>query len=281
MKEIDTDDYSRVQRAIAFIEQYCENQPSLEDVAAQVELSPHYFQKVFSEWVGVSPKKFLQCLTLNHAKWLLREGERNLFNTAVDLGLSGTGRLHDLFVKFEAMSPGEYKNGGQNLVIKYKTYSTIFGEVLIASTSKGVCLLHFTERDSRELDIIKAEFPKAEIVNEGAELHQSALRVLDVRTEDIPMVKLHIRGTSFQIKVWEGLLQIPSGKLKSYGDLAEGIGKNSASRAVGTAVGQNPVAFIIPCHRVVRATGAISGYRWGERRKKILLTYEAARYSIK
>lgn len=269
--------YARIAEAITYIERNFRQQPDLEEIAAQVHMSPFHFQRMFSEWAGVSPKKFLQYVSLQYAKRMLTEKDISLFETAVDTGLSGTGRLHDLFVRIEAMTPGEYKNGGKDLFIHYSFAITPFGQVLIASTAKGICWLTFTEDQNAELHCLMARFPEAKF-SPGQDQHQrDALGIFSHSTKPPAPVHLHLKGSPFQLKVWESLLKIPMGRLSTYGHVAELVGAPNASRAVGTAIGKNPVAYLIPCHRIIRSTGALGGYMWGETRKRAITGWEAAR----
>ena len=274
--------YERVAKALDFISNNLKSQPSLEQIAEKVNLSPFHFQKLFTEWAGVSPKKFLQYLTLEYAKKLLiAENDITIANTIDELGLSSCSRLHDLFVKVEGMTPGEYKNGGENLVINYSLQKCLFGRYLLASTNKGVCNLYFYDKDEK---IVIEEFKKIwskAILNEGKDLFQEeVIKFLKNDLEDIPQIKLHLKGTEFQLKVWDALLKIPEGKLTSYSSIARKINLPSASRAVGTAIGCNNVAFIIPCHRVIKSLGEIGEFRWGSIRKKAIIGWEASKVNI-
>jgi len=269
-------DYDRVAKAIAFIAEHQQEQPTLEQVAEVVHLSPAHFQRLFTDWAGVSPKKFLQYLTVEHAKRTLAQGSGSLFDVAHDVGLSGPGRLHDLFVSIESMTPGEYKNGGAALVIDHNFAESRFGKLLVASTPKGICHLAFAENEEEAIQELKSRFPYAIYRQLESFAQQDALRIFNMDWDALDQVKLHLRGTPFQLKVWETLLRIPFGRLTTYGDIAISVGDRGASRAVGTAIGENPVAFLIPCHRVVRSTGGISGYRWGTVRKQALIGWECA-----
>jgi len=270
--------YHIVAKAIGYLVDNFKQQPSLEQIATHVNLSPFHFQKIFTDWAGVSPKKFAQYLNVNYAKQLLHKNEAaNLFNTALKTGLSGTGRLHDLFVKIEGMTPGEFKNGGQELHINYSFASCYFGEVLIASTTKGICYLAFFDDENLALELLKNNFPKANFKEGLDDLQQSVIQVLQNDFTAPQSVKLHLKGTDFQLKVWEALLNIPFGDLSTYGTIAQKISSPNASRAVGTAIGSNPVALIIPCHRVIQNSGKLGGYMWGLSRKKAILGWEAAK----
>ena len=268
--------YNRIATAIDFIKDNFKAQPGLEEIAAAVHLSPFHFQRLFAEWAGTTPKKFLQYISLEHAKLLLKEAGSTLFNTALETGFSSTSRLHDLFVNIEGMSPAEYKNGGQNLSINYQFGESPFGNIIVASTPKGICYLAFTEEESAALNGLKAAFSNAGIQEKKDALQAEALIFFQHKGRDLPQLKLHLKGTLFQLKVWQALLQIPAGRLSSYGVVATQIGQPTASRAVGTAIGSNPVAFLIPCHRVIQSAGGLGGYRWGTTRKTALIGWESA-----
>ncbi len=268
--------YERIAKAIEYIQANFKTQPSLEQIAESVHLSPFHFQRLFTQWAGVSPKKFIQYLSLNYAKQLLQEPEINLFTAAQESGLSGTGRLHDLFVNIERMTPGDYKNGGENLHINYSFNESLFGKILIASTPKGICSITFSETENT--DILKSTYPNAHLIENQDHLHLEALTLFKNSTDQLPEIKLHLKGSPFQLKVWEALLKIPQGKVSTYGAIAKEIENPQASRAVGTAIGQNPIAFLIPCHRVIQASGKIGGYMWGSTRKSAILGWEAAQH---
>jgi AraC family transcriptional regulator of adaptative response/methylated-DNA-[protein]-cysteine methyltransferase len=268
--------YSRIARAIEYIQQHFREQPSLDTVAAHVHLSPFHFQKLFSEWAGVSPKKFIQYLSIGHAKNMLKEKQVTLFDAALESGLSGTGRLHDLFVSIEGMTPGEFKNRGENLSINYSYEDTPFGPVLIASTSKGICYMAFSEDEPDTLLHLKNIFPNAGYINISDAHQQMALSIFTKNNGPAKAIKLHLKGTPFQIKVWEALLKIAPAQLSSYSSIADSLMNPKASRAVGSAVGGNPVAYIIPCHRVIRSTGEFGEYHWGITRKCAMIGWEAA-----
>ena len=270
-------DFSRISKAIAYLREHYREQPGLDAVAAHVHMSPYHFQRMFTEWAGVSPKKFLQYLSAEHAKRLLKSDGLNLEQTADALGLSGSSRLHDLFVKIEGMTPAEYRDGGRNLEIRYDFRDTPFGEVLIASTLKGICHMGFSQDREGALEALRQQFPAAVLLRELDPLQEQALVIFSDDWRRLETVKLHLKGTDFQLKVWESLLKIPAGGLASYGQLAGHMGSPGASRAVGSAVGDNPVAYLIPCHRVIRAGGALGGYRWGTDRKAAILGWEAGR----
>ena len=270
-------DYDRIEKAIDYIRENYTTQPSLAEIASQVYLSPFHFQRLFQNWAGVSPKTFLQYISLQHAKELLRQ-ERSLADVTMQLGFTGTGRLHDLFVSIEGMTPGEYKNGGQSLSINYSYAQTAFGSILMASTSIGLCYLFFYKEENAALSELRNTFPNAHFINERDRIQDNALLFFENKVSETKKLKLHLRGTPFQLKVWNALLQIPSGCARTYGSVAGNIDHAGASRAVGSAIGRNLVAFIIPCHRVIKSSGIIGDYRWGSSRKVAMLGWEAATY---
>jgi AraC family transcriptional regulator of adaptative response/methylated-DNA-[protein]-cysteine methyltransferase len=268
--------YEQVAKAIEFITENYQQQPKLEEIASAAGLSAFHFQKLFTEWAGVSPKKFIQYLSVEHAKTLLSESGSNLMDTALDVGLSGSSRLHDLFVNIEGMTPGEFKNGGQNLTINYCFAESLFGKIIVASTQKGICHLQFEEDETLGFENLKTQFPNATYHALVDHYQQQALAIFQRDWSELKNIKLHLAGTDFQLKVWQNLLRIPIRGLSTYGRLAESINNPNAARAVGTAIGRNPVAFIIPCHRVIQSTGALGGYRWGTERKSAMLGWESA-----
>ncbi len=276
MKAQEETNFSRIAEAISYINGNFKTQPSLEQVAEKINLSPFHFQRLFTEWAGVSPKKFLQYLTVEYAKKMLKENQATLFETAFETGLSGTSRLHDLFVNIEGMTPGEYKNGGENLTINYSFAETPFGNILVASTVKGICHIAFADDAEYELGNLRAKFPNAVYRQIADTIQQNALYIFTHDWHKISEIKLHLKGTDFQLKVWETLLKIPAGQLTTYGTVAKGIGRPTASRAVGTAIGANPVAFLIPCHRIIQSTGGFGQYHWGSARKTAIIGWEAA-----
>lgn len=266
-------DYTRVANAISYIRDHSTEQPSLEEIASQVHLSPFHFQRLFKEWAGVSPKKFLQYISVDHARKLLQQ-KFSLADTSFETGLSGTGRLHDLFVSIEAMTPGEFKNGGADLVIDYDIAETPFGKVLIAATAKGICKIDFIEDEMTGPSQLSELWPNARVARRKNIHHKSVIDFFHQDWKNIQAIKLHLQGSAFQLKVWEALLRIPSGSLSTYSSIAESIKSPGASRAVGSAIGQNPVAYLIPCHRVIRATGIIGDYHWGTVRKTSMIGWE-------
>ncbi|WP_278493850.1 methylated-DNA--[protein]-cysteine S-methyltransferase [Acinetobacter gyllenbergii] len=268
--------YERIAQAIQYIQQNFQQQPQLDEVAAHIHLSPAHFQRLFTEWVGTSPKKFLQYISVEHAKKILKQEQGSIFDATFATGLSSTSRLHDLFIQIEGMTPAEYKHGGQSLTIHYQFAETLFGEVLIASTHKGICALSFVENRADALQQLTAQFPQAVIIEQIDAFQHSALALFQKEQPQLAEIKLHLKGTEFQLKVWQSLLKIPMGQLSTYGELAKAIEHPKAARAVGTAIGNNPVAFLIPCHRVIQSTGAFGGYEWGTLRKTALIGWEGA-----
>ncbi len=272
--------YERIAKAIAFIQENFKNNLSLDVIAAHVHMSPFHFQRLFTEWAGVSPKKFRQYLQTDFAKRLLREEKPSLFDAHLQTGLSSTSRLHDLFVQIEGMTPAQFKNQGQGLEISYQLYDTLFGPCFMASTHKGICSMSFTADLESSLSLLKKEFPLAHFIQQDHPMQQEALAIFDPTIENLAHIKLHMKGTAFQLKVWQALLAIPAGSCNTYKQLAETIGHPKAYRAVGTAIGQNPIAYLIPCHRVIQASGHMGGYRWEPLRKKAILGWEFAHYTI-
>lgn len=278
MTEQEPLNYYRIARAIDYITQNFKGQPNLDEVAETVSLSPYHFQRLFSEWAGTSPKKFLQYISVEYAKKLLKENKATLFETAYETGLSGTSRLHDLFINIEGMTPAEYKNGGEHLSINYSFAESPFGSIIVASTAKGVCYMAFGNSDEdNALEGIAIKFPNATLHRRFDQLQQNALLIFQSDWSKLNQIKLHLKGTDFQLKVWETLLKIPMGQISTYGAVAKQIKKPNASRAVGTAIGCNPVAFLIPCHRVIQSSGVFGGYMWGNTRKTAIIGWESAK----
>lgn len=270
-------DYERIANAIRFLDAERDKQPDLASVAAAVGLSPSHFHRTFVSWVGATPKDFLQCLTLSHAKELLKRGE-SVLDASLDAGLSGPGRLHDLCVTLEAATPGEIKSRGAGLIISAGVADTPFGNCLLAETQRGICHLSFFDEAQLDTAIseLRAEWPAARLEWDETSARSLANRIF--RDPPKPAAwKLHVRGTPFQLRVWRALLEIPTGSLASYGKIAAMSGHTNASRATGTAVGRNPISFLIPCHRVIRETGICGNYRWGAIRKRAILAWESGR----
>lgn len=284
MSELETEtgrDYRRMARAISYLAEHYVEQPRLEDAASVAGLSPFHFQRLFTRYVGVSPKNFVGHLTLEHAKSELASGA-SVLDAALDAGLSGPSRLHDLSLKIEAMTPGDYAKAGEGLVIEYGFHPSPFGMALVMLTGKGVCGLAFGDEGEEEKMFadMRARWPKADYREASARTAQIARRIFAPRASDKPLA-LHLLGTQWQIKVWQALLSIPSGKVSTYRDIAAKVSNDNASRAVGTAVGRNPISWIIPCHRVLGSDGALTGYHWGIPRKRAMLAVEASRQSPK
>jgi AraC family transcriptional regulator of adaptative response/methylated-DNA-[protein]-cysteine methyltransferase len=277
MNTQETINYNRIADAIDYIKVNFKEQPNLDEVAEKVHLSPFHFQRLFTEWAGTSPKKFLQYISVEHAKKILKENNHTtLFDAAYDTGLSGTSRLHDLFVNIEGMTPAEYKNGGKNLEINFSFAESPFGNIIVASTNKGVCFMAFAENEETGFQDLKNKFPNAGFSRKLDLAQQNALFIFQNDWSKLSEIKLHLKGTDFQLKVWETLLKIPMGQLSTYGSIAQQIEKPNASRAVGTAIGSNPVAFLIPCHRVIQSSGTFGGYMWGNTRKTAIIGWEGA-----
>ncbi len=273
----DTINYERIEEAIDYIKQHFKSQPDLAEVAGKIHLSPFHFQKLFTDWAGVSPKKFLQYISIEHAKNILKEKQATLFDAAFETGLSGTGRLHDLFIKIEGMTPGEFKNGGESLYINYSFAESPFGNLLIASTTKGICYMAFADEEKSALQELQVYFPNAQYKQVVDMMQQNALYIFTQDWKKLNEIKLHLKGTDFQIKVWETLLKIPMGQLSTYSNVASSINNPKAARAVGSAIGDNPVAFIIPCHRVIQSSGNFGQYHWGSTRKTAIIGWEASK----
>lgn len=273
-----TEDYSRVERAIVFLEKNFREQPELWQVARKVGLSPFHFQRLFKRWAGISPKRFLQFLTLGYAKKLLKESG-NLLDASYELGLSGPSRLHDLFVNVEAVTPGEFKRDGEGTKIRYGFHPSPFGECLLSVTDRGICGLVFVPSGDRRaaLQDLKRRWKQAELTESPEATGPYIQRIFGPATRKAAApLSLCLRGTNFQVKVWNALLETAMGSMVSYEGLARRIGRPRATRAVAQAVGQNPIAYLIPCHRVIRKIGAVGGYRWGPTRKKAMLGWESA-----
>ncbi len=267
-------DYERIERAILYIEKNFLKQPELREIAHAAGLSEHHFQRLFRRWAGISPKRFLQFMTAVHAKNLLRSTQ-NLMDVAYASGLSGPSRLHDLIVNVYAVTPGELRKHGDSLTIRYGFHASPFGECLIAVTNKGICSLEFIDSGDKDRTLagLRKKWNNAEIIQDQRATETYIRKIFArLRNAQIP---LHVKGTNFQIKVWEALLKVPQGSVVSYEELAVSIGRPSAVRAVANAVANNPIAFLIPCHRVIRKTGALGGYHWGSLKKSAILLWES------
>ena len=272
--------YTQIARAIEHLIANFREQPSLRELAEKASLSEFHFQRLFTEWAGVSPKKFGQYLTLEHAKTQLREG-MPLADTAYESGLSGTGRLHDLFVSIEGVTPGQFRQAGSGITLLYGVFDSPFGHYVLGTINGKIALLHFLNEGDIPESILAAAWPEAALQHEPTRLQPLASQIfLPADTngaEKKDRLPVLLRGSAFQLKVWEALLKIPEGQLTSYDQIAAAIGQPTASRAVGTAIGSNPVGYLIPCHRVIKKTGLFGGYRWGAERKQAMLGWEAAR----
>lgn len=271
-------DYQRIAEAISFLEKHATEQPTLDQVSEHIGLSAFHFQRLFKRWAGVSPKRFLQYLTVENAKQLLRNSA-SVLETSYEVGLSGPGRLHDLFVNVDAVTPGEFKLEGRSLELRYSFQESPFGDCLVAETPRGICYLGFVDGDNRDsaLKDLRDNWREATLVEDSLAGREAIRQICTAeKSREQKSIKVFLKGTNFQLKVWEALLKIPQGAVVSYGNIANAVGCPKAHRAVGTAVGQNPVAYLIPCHRVLRASGEIGGYRWGTVRKRVLLATEGA-----
>ncbi len=274
-EDMQDQDYQRITKAIEFLKNSALDQPTLDAAARQVGLSPYHFQRLFKRFAGVSPKRFLQHLTSEHAKQLLRQST-SVLETSFAVGLSSPSRLHDLLINVEAVTPGEVKSGGEGLLIDYGIHPTPFGDCLLAQTDRGICRLDFIDTDHQQqiLQKLQADWPHAQLQKNAQSTAATVAQIFNSpQTGQTPLTLL-LRGTNFQLKVWQALLNIPPGTITSYGHLAKQLGQPTASRAIGTAVGHNPIGYLIPCHRVLRADGNIGGYRWGIERKQAILGCE-------
>ena len=274
-----SEDYHRIARAIAFMRQHHLNQPNLATVAQHIGLSEYHFQRLFTQWAGISPKRFLQYLTVEYAKSKITE-TKSLLDLTLDVRLSSPGRLHDLFVTLEAMSPGEFKAGGAGLQIRYGIHDTPFGTSLIATTARGICNLYFLETTDEQTAAqrLRLAWKNAEIIRD--EQATQSLRDLIFNSETLREQKpltLLVKGTNFQIQVWRALLKLPFGAIATYQTIAQLVARPTAARAVGNAIGNNPIGYLIPCHRVIRESGELGGYGWGVERKTAMLGWEASR----
>ncbi len=274
-------DYERIAKAICFLNENALSQPSLNDVALAVGLSPYHFQRLFRRWAGITPKRFLQYLTVDHAKQLLVNS--NVLETSLEVGLSSQSRLYDHFVTLEAMTPGDYKRAGQGIDIHFGMTPSPFGNAFIAATERGICQLSFIDESNPEESIerLKKKWSNANLIENSERIETLGAAIFNSLSDANNDLVLMVQGSNFQIKVWEFLLHIAPGRLCSYGQVAEAIGYPLASRAVANAIGANPVAYLIPCHRVIRATGLLGGYHWGHERKQAMLAWEFAEYDRK
>ncbi|MBW4655497.1 MAG: methylated-DNA--[protein]-cysteine S-methyltransferase [Kaiparowitsia implicata GSE-PSE-MK54-09C] len=276
------EDYHRIARAIAFMQQHHLSQPDLSTIAHHIGLSESHFQRLFTQWAGISPKRFLQYLTVEYAKSKINQ-TKNLLDLTLDVGLSSPGRLHDLFVNLEAVSPGEFKLGGAGLQIAYGIHATPFGDALIATTIRGICTLHFlddaplTIAKHTAVDILRQSWARAELMYDPTTTQPLCDAIFTNKPfRDKKPLTLLVKGTNFQIQVWRALLQIPFGGITTYQTMANLAGRPTAARAVGNAIGDNPISYLIPCHRVIRESGELGGYRWGLERKTAMLGWEAS-----
>ncbi|HSR63779.1 MAG TPA: methylated-DNA--[protein]-cysteine S-methyltransferase [Gammaproteobacteria bacterium] len=271
-------DYDRIARIINFLDEHHTRRPDLTELAELSGLSPYHFHRLFTRWAGITPHQFLNCLSHSHARQLLRKGE-SVLDAALESGLSGPGRLHDLCVKLEAASPGEIKSGGNSWVIRSGFANSHFGTCLVGENPRGICHLSFAGSKDQPTaeNLIHENWPDAEITWDNTVAKKIVNQIFSPgRANKHPPLRAVVNGTRFQVRVWQALLKVPSGSLVSYGQLARAIGQPDAARAVGSAVASNPVAYLIPCHRVIRETGVIGNYRWGQTRKKALLAWETA-----
>ena len=271
-------DYARIEAAILYLEEHFRDQPRLDEVSRQAGLDPHHFQRLFRRWAGISPKRFGQFLTLDYARAQL-DASASILDAAYDAGLSGPSRLHDLFVTYEAMSPGAFKRGGDGVDIAWGVHPSPFGPCFVGRTERGICALGFADGDGRA---VRAEFerrwPAARFHEDAHATAPVAARIFQARAAGGDTVRLALCGTNFQLKVWEALLRIPPGRITSYQALARALGLPRSARAVGGAVAANPISWLIPCHRVIRRTGRLSHYEWGPARKRAMLGWEAAHF---
>jgi AraC family transcriptional regulator of adaptative response/methylated-DNA-[protein]-cysteine methyltransferase len=270
-------DYERVRQALDYLSQNWREQPSLDMIAAEMKLSGPHFQKLFTRWAGISPKEFLQALTLDHAKAMLANAA-NVLDATYDSGLSSPGRLHDLFVTYEALSPGEFKARGEGLNIKYGWCPSPFGQALVMATERGMTGLAFADvgDENKVFEDMVSRLPRAHYTEDSQHAARLARGIFQVPQGEQPL-RLHVIGSNFEIKVWETLLKIPVGVATTYSDIARAIENPKAVRAVGSAVGRNPISFVVPCHRVLGKTGSLCGYHWGLTRKKAILGWERGR----
>ena len=271
--------YERIAQVIRYLDAHHVEQPGLAALAGHLGLSPFHFHRLFSDWAGVTPKVFLQCLSLTHAKKLLRDGQ-SVLDSALEAGFSGPGRLHDLCVTFEAASPGEVKSGGKGWRILFGFAETPFGQCIAGEGPRGLCYLAFVDGNDRKTAeaALQETWPEAELARDDKAAARLSAQIFhrSKLENERPRIRAFVKGSAFQARVWKALLQVPPGSLVTYRRLAAAIGQPSAARAVGSAVGNNPLAYLIPCHRVIRETGLIGGYRWGQLRKRAMVAWETA-----
>ena len=269
--------YEKIEKAIRYINENIKTQPSLVEIANAVNLSPFHFQRLFRQWVGITPKRFLQFLTIDHAKQLLQDS--SVFDVSLEMGLSSQSRLHDHFVTLEAATPGQFKNKGEDMKIEYGISHCPFGIVFIAATDRGICQLSFTNKDNYcdAVESLKQAWPNANILENHSRIESLSKKIFNVQNGINDKFHLLVQGSNFQVKVWESLLRIPTGMAFSYQQVANSIDMPSGSRAVANAIAKNPIGYLIPCHRVIRNTGVIGGYRWGSERKQALIAWESAK----
>ena len=280
--QIQSMNFERIKDAIEFLETNFKNQPGLDEIAASVHLSKFHFQRIFKEWAGVTPSQFLHFLTIEYAKEQLRKSH-SVFDTSLQAGLSSASRLHDLFITFEAVTPGDYRRLGENLLIRYGFHPTPFGECLLASTDRGICALRFLYPAKRKqlLEELKAEWPLAELLEKPQETGVYVQRIFtNIDDNKEKRVHLYLKGTNFQIQVWQALLALQPGDIVAYQNVAEYLTRPTAVRAVGNVIAKNPVGYLIPCHRVIRKTGQVHGYRWSSARKRAILGWEASQVHV-
>lgn len=280
MNEKDCINYPKIAEAIDYVKTHFKEKINLEEVAEKLHLTQADFQQLFVEWARTNPTQFFQHTSIEYAKKLLKGKQATLFETAENTELSDTNDRHDLFIRIEPMTAAELTNGGENLSINYSYGQSPFGPILVASTTKGICHLAFLEDKNIAIAVLQHRFPNASLKQNSDPIQQNALLIFNYDWQKINPITLHLKGTDFQLKVWTALLKIPKGQLSTYGNIANQIGKPTASRAVGTAIGDNPIAFLIPCHRVIQSSGKMSGYMWGKTRKIAIIGWEASRINI-
>ena len=277
MNEQEHTNYQRIEAVIKYLQTSGEDQINLENLAQKFHSSTLEFQQLFTDWAGIKPKQFLQFTSCQYAKTLLNQNHPTLFETTTKITPFSSNSPQHSFVTIESMTPSELENGGKNLSINYSFANSNFGTILLAATSKGICYIAFADDKTQALSLLKQHFPNANFTSQLDALQQNAVLFFNHKSHQLHPINLHLKGTEFQFKVWESLLNIPLGQLTTYGQLAQQIGKPKAARAVGTAIGDNPIAFLIPCHRVIQASGKLGGYMWGTARKAMMIAWEAAK----